>query len=198
MKTRPGENNRPEVTASQMSRRRILILAGCFVLLLLLGWVDYATGYELGFFVFYSLPVGLAAWYLGRWPGVMVALGATATWWLADALTGAKYSSRFSFWWNSTIHFLAFVINAVTIAKIKTDLDQRHELAAKLEATRKALRAAAGLLPACPVCGKPHPATLRTHELDMQEAARTDADFRSALCAECQSSQETPQPRRAD
>jgi len=80
-----------------------------------------------------------------------VALGATIAWWLADAFAGAKYSSRFSFWWNSTVHFAAFVINAVTIAKIKLDLRQRHELAAKLEAARQTLRAAARVLPSCPL-----------------------------------------------
>ena len=104
---------------------RGLSLAGCFLLLALLGWLDYVTGYELSFFVFYSVPVGIAAWYVGRWPAIGVALGATITWLLADYLGGVKYSAPFFYYWNSTIHFLAFIINAVTIAKIKSDLDRR-------------------------------------------------------------------------
>jgi len=63
------------------------------------------SGYELGFFVILHRADWAGAWYLGRWPGIWVALGATIAWWLADALAGAKYSSRFAFWWNSTIHF---------------------------------------------------------------------------------------------
>ena len=115
------ENVATDYTASQKRIRAAFIFAGCLLLLLLVGWLDYITGYELGFFVFYTVPIGLAAWYLGRWPGIWLALGATVAWWLADAMAGAKYSSRFSFWWNSTVHFSAFVINAVTIAKIKLD-----------------------------------------------------------------------------
>ena len=110
------ENGATGDAASQRGSRAVFVFTGCLLLLLLVGWVDYITGYELGFFVFYTAPIGLAAWYLGRWPGILVALGATIAWWLADALAGAKYSSRFSFWWNSTVHFSAFVINAVTIA----------------------------------------------------------------------------------
>jgi len=49
-------------------RRQFLVYLACLVMLILLGWLDYLTGYELGFFVFYSVPVGIAAWYLGRWP----------------------------------------------------------------------------------------------------------------------------------
>ena len=36
----------------------------------LLGAVDWKTGYELNFFVFYFLPIGLAAWHLGAVAGI--------------------------------------------------------------------------------------------------------------------------------
>jgi hypothetical protein len=157
---------------------RAFIFTGCFLFLVVLGWVDYLTGYELGFFVFYSVPVGLAAWHLGRWPGVAVALGATISWWLADAFAGVKYSSRFSFWWNSAVHFSAFVINAVTIAKIRSDLIHRDKLVVLLEATRQTLRAAASVLPACPLCGKTHPQAAPSAKAELRDFAQGNADLR--------------------
>ena len=165
--------------------RAVFIFIGCLLLLLLVGWVDYITSYELGFFVFYTVPIGLAAWYQGRWPGIWLALGATIAWWLADALAGVKYSSIFYFWWNSTVHFSAFVINAVTIAQIRLELRQRDELAAKLETTRQTLRAAAKILPTCPLCGKAHPQPGRNGHAELQDLARGNADLSGALCAEC-------------
>jgi hypothetical protein len=132
-----------------------LVFGLSFASLGVLGWLDYTTGYELGFFVFYSVPVGLAAWYAGRWPAIGVALGATVTWLLADSLSGAKYSALFYYYWNSMIHFFAFVINAVTIAKIKSDLDQQHRLARELDAARELLRRVAEKSDVCPVCGQP-------------------------------------------
>jgi len=147
----PLTNSKNMKNPKSRHQTQFFIFTGCLLLMMMLGWVDYITGYELGFFVFYTVPIGLAAWYLGRWPGIVVAMGATIAWWLADALAGAKYSSRFSFCWNSTIHFSAFVINAVTIAKIKLDLNQRDEMAAKLDAASKALRAAGKVVPSCPL-----------------------------------------------
>lgn len=137
-------------------RLKILIYLACLAMLGLLGWVDYATGYELGFFVFYSAPVGIAAWNLGRWPAVGMSLVASLAWALADSYSGAKYSTRFALYWNNGIHFASFIINAVAIARIKAELDRRHQLAAELEALRKTLRAVAGQLPTCPRCGQPH------------------------------------------
>jgi hypothetical protein len=137
---------RPAATP-ESTGQRVLVLAACFASLGLLGWLDHITGYELGFFVFYSVPIGIAAWYAGRWPAIGVALAATITWLLADELSGAKYSTHFYYYWNSSVHFLAFLINAVTIAKIKSDLDRHRQLARELEATREALRAALGESP---------------------------------------------------
>jgi hypothetical protein len=179
------ENGATGNAVSRRGSRAVFIFTGCLLLLLLVGWVDYITSYELGFFVFYTLPIGLAAWYLGRWPGIWVALGATIAWWLADALAGAKYSSQFYFWWNSTVHFSAFVINAVTIAKIKVELRQRDELATRLEAARQALRAAAKVLPACPLCGKVHPQTVRNDSTELRDLTQGNADLSGALCEEC-------------
>jgi hypothetical protein len=179
------ENGATGDAAPQRGSRAVFIFTGCLLLLLSVGWVDYITGYELGFFVFYTVPVGLAAWYLGRWPGIWLAVAATIAWWLADALAGAKYSSQFSFWWNSIVHLAALIINAVTIAKIRLDLRQRDELVIKLEAARQTLRAAAKVLPACPLCGKAHPQTGQNGQAELRDLARGNADLSGALCGEC-------------
>jgi hypothetical protein len=165
--------------------RRGLILIGCWLLLCGLGWLDYATGYEMSFFVFYSVPVGVAAWWIGRWPSIGVGLGATVTWLLADYFSGAKYSAPFFYYWNSMIHLLAFMINAVTIAKIKSDLDQQHLLAAELESARETLRAVSALLPVCPACGRPRDASVANGEAALAALAREHPEFAGTLCAGC-------------
>ena len=172
---------------SKPNRRQVFIYAACFAMLGLLGWVDYITGYELGFFVFYSAPVGIAAWYLGRWPGVGISFAASLAWWLADSYAGAKYSTRFSFYWNNGIHFASFIINAVAIARIKAELDRRHQLAAELEAARRVLRTVAALLIACPVCGKPHDRAARVGAVEESQVIQCQAELADALCAHCRS-----------
>jgi hypothetical protein len=177
------DGNKP--VAAKAKGRRGLALAGCFLLLGMLGWLDYLTGYEMSFFVFYSVPVGIAAWYVGRWPAIGVALGATVSWLLADYFGGAKYSAPFFYYWNSTIHFLAFIINAVTIAKIKSDLDRRYALAAELESAREALRTMSALLPACPACGKPRDASEGDRETQLAALARVSPELADTPCADC-------------
>ena len=150
-----------------------------------LGYLDYATGYEMSFLVFYSVPVGVAAWWAGRWPAIGVALGATVSWLLADYFSGSKYSAPFFYYWNSAIHFAAFIINAVTIAKIKSELDHRHVLAAELESTRQTLREVSALLTVCPGCGKARDGAVGNEGRGIPARAHGHPELAEALCAEC-------------
>lgn len=111
---------------------RFFIFTLCLLLLLGLGWLDFKTGFELNLFIFYSLPVGIAAWYLGLWPGAVISVVSALTWWLADRSAGQKYSSDFVLYWNSAIHVGCFLINAFSIAKTRETMDRQRELEAKL------------------------------------------------------------------
>lgn len=111
-------------------------LAECTLMLIVLGWLDYVTGYEFGVFVFYSLPVGLAAYRVGLRSGLVMALASTAIWLYTDRLTGQRYSSNFMFWWNSAVRCGCFVINAVSMVKIRQHVEARRKLEQELAAVR--------------------------------------------------------------
>jgi len=119
-------------------RDKTLVFCLCLVMLMVLGWLDYVTGYELNLFIFYSLPVGIAAWYLGRWPGVAMSVASALIWWVADRSAGQKYSSDFVLYWNSAIHVGCFLINAFSIAKTRETIDRQRELEAELARLRAA------------------------------------------------------------
>jgi hypothetical protein len=45
-----------------------------------LGVVDWLTGYELNFFVFYFLPVSIGAWFFGFVGAVLLAILSAGVW----------------------------------------------------------------------------------------------------------------------
>src|SRR5438128_445503 len=139
-------------------RRTLIVLAGCAVWLAVLGWVDRTTGYELGLFALYTAPVAVVAWNLGRGPGIIAAFIASVIWYMADRYAGDRYSTPFYGYWNTGMHFASFIINAVTFAKIKSSLNQRHELERALVKTREQLRQLATVTALCPQCRKPQKA----------------------------------------
>jgi len=95
----------------------------------LIGWIDYATGSELAFTVFYSLPVAFAAWYGGKMPGAAIAFMSACLWLAADLLGEKQYSQRWIPTWNASIRFSTFLITALLIAHVRQLLAREKYLA---------------------------------------------------------------------
>jgi signal transduction histidine kinase len=79
-----------------------LVIAGLAVLALI-GLVDYLTGFEILFSVFYLLEVGLAAWFVGRGFGLLMSVLSAVVWIGGDLAAGAQYSSPLIPVWNALI-----------------------------------------------------------------------------------------------
>jgi light-regulated signal transduction histidine kinase (bacteriophytochrome) len=97
----------------------------------LIGWGDYATGPDIGFSLFYLLPVIFAGWFFGVTPSVLVAIAASAAWIVADSLW-AKTTIGITAW-NGFTRLAIFVGLGVTMAKLREERENMKKLNAELE-----------------------------------------------------------------
>lgn len=98
-------------------------------LVVLLGLVDRATGYELSFSIFYLLPVMLVAWRGERLHALLLAVLSAATWLWADLGAGHVYSHPAIPVWNSVMRLGFFLIVTYALSTIKTLLDKERSAA---------------------------------------------------------------------
>jgi len=105
-----------------------ITLSAVAVTLLLVGWLDYVTGPELGFFVFYFLPVSIAAWYSGRRLAVLSSLVATLVWFFVQGANGLVYSSGLIKYWNGAVRFVAFLIIGLTVSRSRRSRLSRRSI----------------------------------------------------------------------
>jgi signal transduction histidine kinase len=99
--------------------RPILILAG-LGFLLIVGAIDYLTGFELYFSVFYLLGIGLATWYVGWKFGSLLSVLSVVVWIAGDLAAGQKYSSPFIPIWNSTILLTFYFVVVFLMARLQS------------------------------------------------------------------------------
>jgi hypothetical protein len=107
--------------------------AVCFCILLFIGWLDYITGYEFGFFIFYFIPVSISAWLCGKRSGVTMAFAAAVCWLLSDKLTRHPYPNAYFIYWEMFMRYLSFLTTALTITKIRIMLLNEERLNGELQ-----------------------------------------------------------------
>ena len=160
-------------------------LAASAVGVLLVGLLDWATGWELQFFVFYFIPIAFAAWF-ARAPGsYFVVLLSAAAWFTADALTGHPYTHQVYAVWNTFIRLVAFLALGVTLTRIRSLLDAERRISADLEKALSEVKTLTGLLPICATCKKIRNDQGYWQRIEEYLSKHTDARFSHGYCAEC-------------
>ena len=103
----------------ERSSRASLVIAGLLVLALI-GTVDYLTGFELLFSVFYLLAVALAAWFVGRGFGLLMSVLSVIVWIGGDLAAGAHYSNLVVPVWNAIILMVFYFIVVWLLGNVRS------------------------------------------------------------------------------
>lgn len=115
-----------------------IVRVASLAVLFLLGWLDYITGYEFGFFIFYFIPVAIAAWYCGPRDGITIAIASAVCWYLSDRFTHHPYSRAYFVYWEMFMRLLSFLTTAITLSKIRNlVLNEERMIAELLKARRR-------------------------------------------------------------
>jgi hypothetical protein len=104
--------------------------------------IDYVTGTESLFFVFYFVPVALLAWLRTRRAAVAMALASGVAWWSVDWLGGHVYPHELYRLWNALTCLAAFALVAWGVSEIRRRLENEHRLNVALAETLEAQRRA--------------------------------------------------------
>jgi diguanylate cyclase (GGDEF)-like protein len=111
------------------SLSRPATLVACAALVMAVGSVDYVTGNEIAFSLFYLLPITWAAWRAGFGWGLGISVVSSVVWLLADAASGARYSHVLIPIWNTLIRLSFFVIVSVLLTQLTKVIERERQLA---------------------------------------------------------------------
>lgn len=118
-----------------------LITSG-YLAIFAIGWADYKSGLELGFSIFYLLPIIIITWATNMWIGIPASLLSAIIWSTADRLGGHVYSYEWIPYWNAFVRFGFYIIITITLSRLKEGMRQRSLLYEELEEAYNELKKA--------------------------------------------------------
>lgn len=97
-------------------------VVGGLVLLCGVGILDYLTGPDLSFSLFYIIPIAMLSWVTSNQVGVVISFISAGIWLVVDVLSGENYFHPITYFWNAAIRFGFFLVT-VLLLKIGKDLE---------------------------------------------------------------------------
>lgn len=112
----------------EKSGKSSVVLFGLFQIAIL-GVIDYQTGFEISFSVFYLLPVAMTAWYCERNAALFVSFASAMTWQMSNSLAGEVFSNQLISIWNTSTRLGFFIVTAFLISKLKESYEYSVKIA---------------------------------------------------------------------
>jgi diguanylate cyclase (GGDEF)-like protein len=113
--------------ATDRVRKPVWIGLG-FALLGGVAYLDYITGVELSFSLFYLLPISLLAWTVRERFGLVIAFLSAGIWLMVDVWSGNRYSSVLPYIWNTIVR-LGFFLLPVFMIRLNRAMQHEQALA---------------------------------------------------------------------
>jgi signal transduction histidine kinase len=122
----PAEPNRNQPAKTRAKLAKVL-LAG-LACVAVVAELDFVTGPEIAFAIFYLIPVGVCAWFGGRWVTLVVAICAASVRTAFDLHSGRHFSHHWIVYWNGGVRLAIFIIIGILVDIIKRLTDGLQEL----------------------------------------------------------------------
>jgi diguanylate cyclase (GGDEF)-like protein len=110
------------------SQDRRLLITGAFLFVAILAYLDFLSGFEYSISLFYLLPIGLLAWFIGKRHALILSVLSAVSWYVSNALAGISYTHPFIGYWNAVIRLGFFIIVTLLITGMKKTLEREKEL----------------------------------------------------------------------
>ena len=112
---------------TKRSRRLILLIS--VALILVIGALDFVTGFDLSFGLFYTAPIILLSWYVSRPAAILGALLSAIIWYFANSLAAPAPIHQPVLLWNTAIRFGFFVAIAYPLIALREAYTRERESA---------------------------------------------------------------------
>lgn len=112
-----GTNDKIRISFNIRKPGRAVTTTISLLLIGVLGFLDYFSGYEMSFSIFYLVPISYAAFFAGAPTGIFISVVSAVTWLAADLSYGHQYSNVAIPVWNMITRLGYFILHTLLLSK---------------------------------------------------------------------------------
>ena len=155
------------------------------IMILCIGIIDWVTGNEIQFFVFYFVPITITGLKCSPLKVYLLAILSGISWYVSDLLNGMQYLDISYDIWNNFVRISAFFVIGIAVMQIRTLLEKERKDTSDLRNAFSEIKRLKELLPICSYCKKIRDDNGYWHQIEVYIAENSDAQFSHGACPEC-------------
>jgi len=156
-----------------------------WVSILVIGYFDWITGYELNFSFFYFIPISLSAWYVGLRLTIALTVFSALVLSGADILSGHVYSSNLYVVWNTLARLVSFLLIGWLVFRMREILYHEREVTDQLRRTLSEVKVLEAFLPICARCKKIRNQQGEWQQMEVYIGQHSNTQFSHGYCPDC-------------
>ena len=172
------------VTFLRNQNRRTITTTG-LVLAVILGVIDFVSGYEISFSIFYLAPIVFVTWFAGKGMGFAAASISALVGLVADIATGHAFSHPLIPFWNALVRFGFFLIVVAGLSRLKLSHEEQTRVTRELRESIDKIKILSGLIPICAWCKKVRNEEGYWQQVEAYISENSEATFTHGICQEC-------------
>lgn len=175
-----------EKTIKYLNKQSVIVLMSLsFMLIGIVSLIDYLTGYELSFSIFYLIPIVLSTWFLNRPIGILMSVTGALAWLIVDLLAGHEYSYMAIPYWNAAVRLGFFLIVTSALTALRTSQERKEALIIELQTVLAKVNVLEGILPICSFCKKIRDKNNTWSTVESYVMSHSEAKFSHTFCPDC-------------
>jgi hypothetical protein len=155
--------------------RQIGILLVATAALAAVGWLDFRSGYQIGLFPIYAVPIGWVAWSCGLWQSTGLVILSTYARVLTETRILHLFDHDWAAWERGATRLLLLSFIAYSFNHFRVNIERKSAEARRLE----------GVLPICPACNRIRDEGGRWIDLEGYLREFSKAEPEPRLCPSC-------------
>jgi signal transduction histidine kinase len=106
-----------------LRQRPSAIFCQSLITVLIVGFFDLMSGYEVSLSILYGVPIFVVAWAISKQSGILLSLICGLVWWWASVQGGRPYLSNWMEVWETFVRLSFFLSVAIGAASLKRERD---------------------------------------------------------------------------
>jgi phosphoserine phosphatase RsbU/P len=107
---------------------KYILLIAAVSSIIFLGFLDYISGTELSFYIFYAFPVLFITWFAGKKYGFIVCVFCFASWYIDTFYNRGIELSFIVLFWNILVEISFFALIIFSVSALRTAIEKKEEV----------------------------------------------------------------------